>query len=177
MKTKILVYNKSVKLLGFYLKTMQKETERKEFILRLITKYFFYGYLCLLGIVILLVFSYFFYKKFNSQLKLVSIIFLLCSIPLLGQFFRIVFSTNHKFRYFKISKYRLRTRGYKDSYFECEMHEPCFRLIIKDLLKTYGFQKEYYELREKCRGKNLRVERAKEKLLAKVMKEYADKSN
>lgn len=57
------------------------------------------------------------------------------------------------------------------------MHEPCFRLIIKDLLKSYGYQKEYNELREKCRGKNLRVERAKEKLLAKVIKEHAEKEN
>lgn len=156
---------------------MQKDKERKEFILKLVTKYFLYGYLCLLGIFILLAISYFFYKKFNSPLKLCSVFFLLCGIPVLGQFLRITFSTNHKFRYFRISKYRLRTRGYKDAYFECEMHEPCFRLIIKDLLKSYGYQKEYNELREKCRGKNLRVERAKEKLLAKVIKEYAEKEN
>lgn len=91
-------------------------------------------------------------------------------IPLVGQFFRIEFSTKYKYRYYKISKYRLKTRGYKDNYFECEMHEPCFRLIIKDLLKSNGYKKEYLELRKKCRGKNLRFERAKEKLLAKVIK-------
>lgn len=55
------------------------------------------------------------------------------------------------------------------------MHEPCFRLIIKDILKSNGFQKEYKELKIKCRGKNLRVERAKEKLLEKVMKEHGEK--
>ena len=156
---------------------MQKEKERKEFIFKLLTKYFLYGYLCLLGIIVLLAISFFFYKKLNFPLKLLSLFFLLCSIPVFGQFLRIAFSTNHKFRYFKISKYRLRTRGYKDAYFECEMHEPCFRLIIKDLLKSYGYQKEYNALREKCRGKNLRVERAKEKLLAKVMKEHSEKAN
>ena len=52
------------------------------------------------------------------------------------------------------------------------MHEPCFRLIIKDLLKSNGYEKEYYRLKEKCRGKNLRVERAKEKLLEKVIKKH-----
>ena len=75
-----------------------------------------------------------------------------------------------------MSCYRLRTRGYKDEYFECEMHEPCFRLIIKDLLKSNGYSKEYYELRNKCRGKNLRIERAKENLLAKVIKEHEKKA-
>jgi len=55
------------------------------------------------------------------------------------------------------------------------MHEPCFRRIIKDLLKSNGYSKEYYTLRDKSRGKNLRVERAKEKLLAKVIKEHEEK--
>ena len=56
------------------------------------------------------------------------------------------------------------------------MHEPCFRLIIKDLLKSNGYSKEYYKLRDKTRDKNLRVERARERLLAKVMKEHEEKA-
>ncbi len=56
------------------------------------------------------------------------------------------------------------------------MHEPCFRLIIKDLLKSNGHSREYYRLRDKTRGKNLKVERAKERLLAKVIKERDEKA-
>ena len=151
------------------------EKEKKEFILKMSTKYFLYGYVCLFGIIILFITSCFFFKTFDFPTNLISIFFILGSLPVIGQFCRIVFSSKHKYRYYKISKYRLITRGYKDSYFECEMHEPCFRLIIKDLLITYGYKAQYIELRDKCRGKNLRVERAKEQLLAKVMKEHNEK--
>ena len=153
---------------------MKFKSCKKEFTLKLITKYFFYGYLCLLGIIVLLTASYIIYKKIIFPKNLFSFFFILISLPLAGQFLRIVFSTNHKYRYYKINKYRLQTRGYKDEYFECEMHEPCFRLIIKDLLKSFGYIQEYYKLKEKCRGRNLRIERAKDKLLAKVMKEHSE---
>jgi hypothetical protein len=56
------------------------------------------------------------------------------------------------------------------------MHEPCFLLIIKDLLKSNGYSREYYRLRDKTRGKNLKLERAKERLLAKVIKERYEKA-
>lgn len=152
-----------------------EQKEKREFIIKLITKYFLYGYLCLLGIIVLLAVSYIIYKRIVFPKNLLSIFFVLFSLPLAGQLLRIIFSTKHKYRYYKINKYRLRTRGYKDEYFECEMHEPCFRLIIEDLLKSFGYIQEYYELKEKCRGKNLRVERAKERLLAKVIKEHSEK--
>lgn len=151
------------------------EKLKSKFIFKLVTKYFLYGYLCLFGILVLLSAGYFAYKHFIFPKNLFSIFFLICSLPVFGQFFRIALSTHHKYRYYKISSYRLKTRGYKDEYFECEMHEPCFRLIIKDLLKTNGYLNEYQMLRSKCRGKNLRVERAKEKLLIKVMKEHQKK--
>ncbi|MCR5189732.1 MAG: hypothetical protein K6C97_12430 [Treponema sp.] len=151
------------------------KNEKSCFIIKLITKYFVFGYLCLFGIIILLLSSYGFYKSLDYPKNLLSIIFLIPALPLLVQFLRILFSTRLKYRYYKISLYRLKTRGYKDAYFECEMHEPCFRVIIKDLLKSNGYEREYCLLREKCRGKNLRVERAKELLLRKVMKENSKK--
>lgn len=148
------------------------ERVKKQFIFKLITKFFIYGYLCFLGILVCIAASYFVYKNLEFPKNLFFLIFVFFCIPLFGQFLRIVASTKYKFRYYKISLYRLKTRGYKDSYFECEMHEPCFRLIIKDLLESNGYEKEYYTLREKCCGKNLRVERAKEKLLEKVIRRH-----
>lgn len=148
---------------------------KTQFIFRLIIKYFIYGYLCIFGVSICICISYIAYTNLKVPEKYVSVLFLFCSVPLFGQFLRIVFSTKYKFRYYKISLYRLKTRGYKDSYFECEMYEPCFRLIIKDLLVTNGYKKQYYKLKEKCRGKNLQVERAKEELLEKVMKMHNEK--
>jgi len=149
---------------------------RLRFFLNLIFKYFLFGYLCLLGIIILLSTAFFVYKYFLFPKNLLSVIFVVGALPVIAQFFRILFSTHYKYKYYKISLYRLKTRGYKDEYFECEMHEPCFRLIIRDLLISNGFSKEYLELCKKCYGKNLRVERAKEKLLAKVMKKHTEKA-
>ena len=155
---------------------MRIKKEKCQFVLKLITNYFLYGYLYFFGVLILGFADYHIYRLFAFPKNLFSISFIVCSLPVLGQFLRIVFSTHHKYRYYKLSCYRLKTRRYKDEYFECEMHEPCFRLIIKDLLKSNGYSKEYYKLRDKTRGKNLRVERARERLLAKVMKEHEEKA-
>ena len=155
---------------------MRIKKEKCQFVLKLITNYFLYGYLYFFGVLILGFAGYHIYRLFAFPKNLFSISFIVCSLPVLGQFLRIVFSTHHKYRYYKLSCYRLKTRRYKDEYFECEMHEPCFRLIIKDLLKSNGYSKEYYKLRDKTRGKNLRVERARERLLAKVMKEHEEKA-
>ena len=162
--------------LACWICVMRIKKEKCQFVLKLITNYFLYGYLCFFGVLILGFAGYHIYRLFAFPKNLFSISFIVCSLPVLGQFLRIVFSTHHKYRYYKLSCYRLKTRRYKDEYFECEMHEPCFRLIIKDLLKSNGYSKEYYKLRDKTRGKNLRVERARERLLAKVMKEHEEKA-
>ena len=162
--------------LACWICVMRIKKEKCQFVLKLITNYFLYGYLCFFGVLILGFAGYHIYRLFAFPKNLFSISFIVCSLPVLGQFLRIVFSTHHKYRYYKISCYRLKNRRYKDEYFECEMHEPCFRLIIKDLLKSNGYSKEYYKLRDKTRGKNLRVERARERLLAKVMKEHEEKA-
>lgn len=83
-------------------------------------------------------------------------------------------TTKLKWRYFKINLYRLNTRKYNDEWFECEMHEPCFRLIIKDLMKSHGLEKEYVALKLKCAGRNMQVEKAKKELLKSVMKKNGD---
>lgn len=153
---------------------MISKSIKGDFVIKLFSKYFLYGYISFLGFILFSAFSINLIKSYLFPVNMAALFFVLCSILCLMQFFRILFSTKHKFRYYKISLYRLKTRGYRDSYFECEMHEPCFRLIIKDLLKDNGYLPEYYKLCEKCRGKNLRIERAKEKLLAKVMKQKGE---
>lgn len=143
-----------------------------EFARKLLCKYFLYGYLCILGAVISFFLVIEILKECSFPVNLVSVPLSVSGIALTAQLGRIIFSTKYKFKYYKISKYRLATRGYKDSYFECEMAEPCFRLIIKDLLYENGYSKEYKILRDKCRGRNVRVEKAKERLLERVKKEH-----
>ena len=52
------------------------------------------------------------------------------------------------------------------------MYDPCFRLIIRDLLYSHGYSEEYKDLRKKCKQKDIRVEKTKELLLAKVKKQH-----
>lgn len=147
------------------------------FITRLLTIYLIYGYVCLIASVLLLFCIYLIYRYICFPFSLLVIIPSLIVLPVVGQFIRIVLSINHKYRYYKISIYRLRTRGYKDEYFECEMHEACYRLMIRDVLINHGYKNEYYKLRNKCSGKNIRVERAKEKLLERVKRYHEKESN
>lgn len=139
-----------------------------QFLLKLISKYFIYGYLCLIGIALILILTLYLYKSYEYPLKIMSFIILPFSLPLFAQFLRILISTNYKYRYYMISIYRLHTHGFKSEYFEAEMHEPCFKIIIKDILCSNGYYKEFILLQEKCKGRNIRVENAKIKLLKKV---------
>ena len=70
--------------------------EKYQFVLKLITSYFLYGYLCFLGILILLFVGYHTYRLFSFPKNLFSIFFIICSLPLLGQFLRIVFFIKYR---------------------------------------------------------------------------------
>ncbi len=146
------------------------------FAIKMLTKYFFYGYVCLLGIGLLFATGFFLYRTLVFPLFYLAVVPLFFSIPVFAQFFKIILSMNYKFRYYKMSIYRLKTRGYKKEYFECEMHEPCFRLMIRDILTTQGYYDEYFALRKNCRYRNIRVEKAKEQLLERVKKEHVLKN-
>lgn len=89
-------------------------------------------------------------KNMLFPMNLFGLLSFLILIPIFVQFVRIIISTKQKYRYYKITKYRLENREFKEEFFIVEMYEPCFRLIVKDL----------------------RVEKAKERLLAKVKKEH-----
>lgn len=143
------------------------------FVVRLVTKYLLYGYLCLLGIAILLGVGVYCNDVVASPWKWVGFVLVaFCQGLLLVQFIKIIATTGYKYRYYKIYLYRLRTRGYKDEYFEKEMYEPCFRLIIKDVLFSRGYKNEYYALCKKCAACNMKVEDAKSRLLKKVQQKY-----
>ena len=111
-------------------------------------------------------------KNLLFPMNLFGLLSFLILIPIFVQFVRIVISTKQKYRYYKITKCRLENREFKEEFFIVEMYEPCFRLIVKDLLYSYGFAEEYKQLKAKCKEKDLRVEKAKERLLAKVKKEH-----
>lgn len=142
------------------------------FCINYVIKYFLYGYLCITGIIFLMFVTVHIYKNFPFPFNYSAFLLMLFAFPLAGQLGRIIYSTKHKYRYYKISLYRLKTRGFKDEYFKCEMHEPCFRLIIRDLLYKNGYKTEYLALKQNCKGHNFKVEQAEKILLKKVQQKY-----
>jgi hypothetical protein len=93
------------------------------------------------------------------------------------RFVLILSTTRYKWRFYRISYYRLRTRGFYENYFKYEMYEPCMRLIVKRLLKEFGFQNEYKEMLREYVKVNHRIEDSKNRLLESVMRVNEIKSN
>jgi hypothetical protein len=147
------------------------------FVWEYITCYFLYGYLCLIITTVLTVFLLFLLKTILGWEKYVSFLLL---IPIGYAFIRFVLilaSTQYKWRFYRISNYRLQTRGFKETYFKYEMYEPCMRLIAKKLLYKYGYQEEYKEMIGKYIKVNQRIEDAKNRLLESVIRDEKIKSN
>lgn len=92
---------------------------------------------------------------------------LICSF----MFVNIISTTYTKYRYYKISWYRIKNKGYNEKYFMFEMHEPCFRLMIKDILRRSGFSDEYNQLKKDMSPDNTRIQDAKDRLLASLYNE------
>ncbi len=139
------------------------------FIIRFLTKYSIYTYILLLiSSSSFYLFITIFTKVDPLSFRILSFFFL---IPFFYSFIRLLIilsSTKYKWRYYKISLYRLEKKGYKEDYFKYEMFEPCMRLIIKDILHQYGKDKEYLSLYDKYSKKNVYIEDFKENLLIKV---------
>jgi len=134
-----------------------------------ITVFFLYGYICLAGAIISFVTLIYLLSIINGWVKYVSFVLL---IPLGYAFFRFILilsSTKYKWRFYRLSYYRLKTRGFSEDYFKYEMYEPCMRLIIKNLLNEFGFQNQYAEMNDKYIKVNYRVEDAKNRLLESVI--------
>jgi hypothetical protein len=134
-----------------------------------ITYFFFYGYIFLVTTIGLSVIFAELLRVLYSWAKFISFIFLLPLGYAFVRFILILSTTRYKWRFYRISYYRLQTRGFSEDYFKYEMYEPCMRLIVKRLLKEFGFQNEYKEMFRKYVKTNLRIEDAKNRLLKSVI--------
>ena len=141
-----------------------------KFILLYIFKFFFYGYLFLLGCVITGILFSEFYSLSNGIIKYLQFIW---AIPFLYCFMRFIIilsTTYYKWRFYRISHYRLKKRGYSEDYFKHEIYEPCTRIIVKDVLYEYNLKEEYELLKRRYLKVNQRIEDEKVRILAHVMR-------
>ena len=147
-----------------------------KFVWEYVTYYFLYGYLCLAGSAVLTFFLLFFLKTVEGWIKYASFLLLIPIGYALVRFVFLLASTHYKWRFYRITNYRLQTRGFNEAYFKYEMYEPCMRLITRKILYKYGYQHEYKEMLGKYIKVNQRVEDAKNRLLESVIHDDERKS-
>jgi hypothetical protein len=87
----------------------------------------------------------------------------------------ILSTTRYKWRFFRISHYRLNKRGYSEDYFKYEIYEPCTRIIVKNILYEYGLKEEYETLKRKYLKINQRIEDEKVRILSQVIRRNEQK--
>lgn len=147
-------------------KVLQRKFWRKFF-----ARYFLYGYVLLFAMLFLGLASFCGFSLFGFPLNLIGVIPLVLIVGLFPYFFRICFSTNQKWKFYKVNTYRLRNKPFSEDWFNCEMYEPCMRLIIKDLCREYGYTDQYQKMYREYAHVDLRLERKKKELLQTVINE------
>lgn len=139
---------------------------RNVFLLRYFTNYFLYGYL-LLAVVALSVFSS--ALAFSSGRIIAFFIFAVSAVTAAIFFLKLVFTSREKWRYWRISRYRLLTRSFSEDWFKFEMSAPCYRLMIRDLCYEFGYIAEYERMKRLYSSRRVTLEMQKERLVARVL--------
>lgn len=122
------------------------EQIKKDFIKKYITKYYVFGYCCLLGFIIQSIIIYL-AMFLPHLLKVISLLFLIIgSILLFRKWLIITCLSKKKYRFYKTAVEKLEVGKYDKYYFLNGMYDPCFRIIVKDLLYKYKLEDKYNEL-------------------------------
>jgi hypothetical protein len=106
----------------------------------------------------------------SGYIKYLQILWFIPAGYCFARFVIILSTTNYKWRFYRLSHYRLEKKGYDENYFKYEIYEPCTRLIVKDVLYEYRLKNEYEILKNKYLRVNQRIEDEKARLLAHVMR-------
>ncbi len=118
----------------------------KEFRRKIQTKYSLYSWLLFAGAVAIAAIVTVICLVFSSPWKYLVFIAFGAYIPIGIFLYNILSTTKTKYRYFLFINQKMRDEGYNNFYFRSYMPTLCYRLIIKDQLKKYGFGDHYAEL-------------------------------
>lgn len=70
------------------------------------------------------------------------------SVLLFRKWLLITILSKKKYRFYKTAVEKLEAGKYDKYYFLNGMYDPCFRIIVKDLLYKYGLKDKYVELKK-----------------------------
>lgn len=149
----------------------------KEFHKKILTKYSLYSWLFVLGIILITVLIAVICLVINSPFKYLVFISALGYIPLFIFLINILKTTKTKYRYFLFINSKLRDEGFNDFYFRSYMPTLCYRLIIKDQLKKYGFKDRYKYLMENFSTKEKITKFVTKESLASLVGDDGDLNN
>jgi hypothetical protein len=119
-----------------------------------------------------------FFKLYGSCIGLLKYAQFIWFAPIaycLVRFGIILSTTRYKWRFYRISHYRLHKRGYSENYFKYEIYEPCTRIIVRNVLYEYGLKGEYEMLKKKYLKVNQRIEDEKVRILSQVIRRNEQK--
>lgn len=124
------------------------EQIKKDFIKRYFTKYYVFGYCCLLGFIPQSALIYM-STLLPYPIKIVALFLLMVgSVFLFRKWLLITILSKKKYRFYKTAVEKLEAGKYDKYYFLNGMYDPCFRIIVKDLLYKYGLKDKYVELKQ-----------------------------
>ena len=130
---------------------------KKDFIKKYLTKYYIFGYCCLLGFIpqsALIYLATFIPSPFKYMVWAALTI---GSILLFRKWLLITILSKKKYRFYKLAVEKLEVGEYDKYYFLNGMYDPCFTIIVKDLLYRYGLEDKYAELKQEKRVQKIPV--------------------
>ena len=130
---------------------------KKDFIKKYLTKYYIFGYCCLLGFIpqsVLIYLATFIPSPFKYMVLTALTI---GSILLFRKWLLITILSKKKYRFYKLAVEKLDVGEYDKYYFLNGMYDPCFRIIVKDLLYRYGLEDKYAELKQEKKVQKIPV--------------------
>ena len=160
---------------------MEKKTNKKvpfykskalfgKFLFLYVFKFFLYGYLFIIGCIVIGILFYILFSSFTGVFKYLQVFWTIPFLYCFVRFIIILSTTYYKWRFYRISHYRLNTREYSENYFKYEIYEPCTRMIVKNVLYEYNLKSEYELLKKKYLKVNQRVEDEKIRLLSHIVR-------
>lgn len=146
---------------------MDRKGLKKKFIFKYISKYFLYGHLFFIGIVLSIACGII-ALKLKFPLNLISSLFLVALFVCLNHYIRILSTTKFKWKFYKVYSYRIEKKPFDEDWFCNYMYEPCMRLIIKDLCYEHGYKNEYKRLYDNYSHENHYLETKKSEFIEQV---------
>ncbi|MGL1892598.1 MAG: hypothetical protein OCD02_13295 [Spirochaetaceae bacterium] len=99
---------------------------------------------------------------------LIHLISIALSLYLLFKAILISSTYKKKWKFYSITKLKIKRDGFKHTYFKSSMYEPCMRIITWDILRQNNLSSEYTKIKELYCKLDFNLETEKDKLIKEL---------